>query len=82
MHENREISGISRSYQERDPSEKACGRDAAPFNKDPRGGPWASILQRDHSFVDAFISQKVDDYSLIVAGMARTLLDRNTAPGA
>jgi pimeloyl-ACP methyl ester carboxylesterase len=53
-----------------------------PFNKDPRGGPWASILRRDRAFADAFISQKVDAYSQIVDGMARTLFDRDTAPGA
>jgi pimeloyl-ACP methyl ester carboxylesterase len=53
-----------------------------PFSKDPRGGPWASILRRDPAFADAFIRQKLDDYRLLVAGMARTLFDRDTAPGA
>ena len=53
-----------------------------PFNADPRGGPWASVIRRDRAFADSFIKQDVDDYKLIVAGMARTLLDRDTAPGA
>jgi len=53
-----------------------------PFNADPRGGPWASVIRRDPAFADSFMKQDADDYKLIVAGMARTLLDRDTAPGA
>ena len=53
-----------------------------PFNKDPRGGPWASVIRRDRAFADAFAKQDPDDYKLIVAGMARGLFDRDTAPGA
>ena len=53
-----------------------------PFNKDPRGGPWASVLRRDRAFADVFVRQSLDDYKLIVAGMARALFDRDTAPGA
>src|SRR5690242_10885041 len=53
-----------------------------PFNKDPRGGPWASVIRHDRAFADSFVRQHVDDYKLIVAGMARCLLDRDTAPGA
>jgi pimeloyl-ACP methyl ester carboxylesterase len=53
-----------------------------PFNKDPRGGPWVSVLRRDRAFADAFISQRLDEYALIITGMARTLFDRDTAPGA
>jgi pimeloyl-ACP methyl ester carboxylesterase len=53
-----------------------------PFNGDARGGPWASVIRRDRAFADSFVRQKLDDYKFIVAGMARTLLDRDTAPGA
>jgi len=53
-----------------------------PFNADPRGGPWASVVRRDRAFADCYVRQNLDDYKLIVAGMARTLLDRDTAPGA
>ena len=53
-----------------------------PFNADPRGGPWASVIRHDRAFADAYVKQNVDDYKLIVVGMARTLLDRDTAPGA
>jgi pimeloyl-ACP methyl ester carboxylesterase len=52
------------------------------FGLDPRGGPWASVLRRDRAFADAYAQQDVDAYKLIVAGMARALLDRDTAPGA
>src|SRR6266481_143783 len=42
-----------------------------PFNADPRGGPWASVIRRDRAFADSFVRQNLDDYKLIVAGMAR-----------
>jgi pimeloyl-ACP methyl ester carboxylesterase len=53
-----------------------------PFNGDARGGPWASVIRRDRAFADSFAKQNLNEYKLIVAGMARTLLDRDTAPGA
>jgi pimeloyl-ACP methyl ester carboxylesterase len=52
------------------------------FGLDPRGGPWASVLRRDRAFADAYARQDIDAYKLIVAAMARALLDRDTAPGA
>ena len=52
------------------------------FGVDPRGGPWASVLRRDAAFAEAYAQQDVAEYKLIVAGMARGLLDRDTAPGA
>ncbi len=52
------------------------------FGADPRGGPWASVLRHDAAFAEAYLRQDVDRYKLIVAGMARTLIDRDTAPGA
>lgn len=57
-------------------------KDGKPFGGDPRGGPWASVLRHDRAFTENYVKQNVDDYKLIVAGMARTLLDRDTAPGA
>ena len=57
-------------------------RDGKPFGGDPRGGPWASVIRHDHAFADAYARLNVDQYKLIVAGMARTLFDRDTAPGA
>jgi pimeloyl-ACP methyl ester carboxylesterase len=52
------------------------------FGEDPRGGPWVSVIRRDAAFAETFVKQNPDRYSLLVAGMARALLDRDTAPGA
>lgn len=53
-----------------------------PFGSDPRGGPWASVIKRDPAFAEAYAAQDAARYKLIVASMARTMLDRDTAPGA
>ena len=57
-------------------------KDGKPFGADPRGGPWASVLKHDRDFAAAYVKQNVDRYKLVVAGMARTMFDRDTAPGA
>lgn len=57
-------------------------KDGKPFGTDPRGGPWASVLKHDAAFRQSYLSQNLDAYKLIVAGMGRTLVDRDTAPGA
>lgn len=59
-----------------------AARDGKPFNADPRGGPWASVLRHDRAFADSYTKQNLDHYKVVVAGMSRTLLDRDTAPGA
>lgn len=57
-------------------------RDGKPFGADPRGGPWASVIRRDPDFAAAYTKLDVDKYQLMVAGMGRTLFDRDTVPGA
>jgi len=57
-------------------------KDGKAFGADPRGGPWASVIRRDARFADEYASMDAEPYKLIVAGMARGLLDRDTAPGA
>ncbi|MDH4191438.1 MAG: alpha/beta hydrolase, partial [Betaproteobacteria bacterium] len=57
-------------------------KDGKAFNADPRGGPWASAIRRDAAFADAYAKQNTDQYRLVVAGMSRVLLDRDTSPGA
>ena len=52
------------------------------FGEDPRGGPWASVIRRNASFAEGYAKQDGAKYQLIVMGMARTLFDRDTAPGA
>lgn len=54
----------------------------AGFGKDPRIGPWAPVIRRDPEFAVAYARMDKDDYKLLVTGMARGLIDRDTAPGA
>ena len=52
------------------------------FGADPRGGPWVSLLRRDAPFAAAYVQQDAASYQRIVTVTARTLFDRDTAPGA
>jgi len=52
------------------------------FGADPRGGPWASTIKAYPDFAEAFAGFDLDAYKLICAGMARGLVDRDSAPGA
>lgn len=63
------IAALARSHDE-------------PFTRDPRVGPWASVLRHDHAFAETYVRQDPDLYQSLLAGMARTLLDRDTMPGA
>jgi pimeloyl-ACP methyl ester carboxylesterase len=54
----------------------------AGFGNDPRVGPWAPVLRHDPDFAAGYAATNVEHYKLIVAGIARTLIDRDTAPGA
>ena len=40
------------------------------------------MIRNDPAFAESYAAQKIDEYKLIVAGMSRTLFDRDTAPGA
>lgn len=51
------------------------------FTRDPRPGPWVTVLRRDPAFADAFAALDQERYETIVTGMARTLFDRDTVPG-
>lgn len=53
-----------------------------PFNADPRGGPWASVLRHDAEFAANYSKLDNERYRALCAGMIRTLFDRDTAPGA
>ena len=55
---------------------------AKSFGEDPRQGPWASVIRRDKDFAAAYASLDVTKYTLAAGGMGRTLIDRDTAPGA
>jgi pimeloyl-ACP methyl ester carboxylesterase len=53
-----------------------------PFNQDPRGGPWASVIRREPEFARDFAAQDVEEYMKTVAAMRDNLFDRDTSPGA
>jgi len=57
-------------------------KDGKPFNADPRGGPWASVIKHDAAFADRYKTLNIDAYKLTVVGLGRMLFDRDTAPGA
>jgi pimeloyl-ACP methyl ester carboxylesterase len=57
-------------------------REDKAFGKDSRVGPWVSVLRNDPKFAEDYAKQNVEDYKLILAGMVRNLLDRDTSPGA
>ncbi len=57
-------------------------KEGKPFGADPRGGPWASVIKNDRAFAEDYANLNADRYKLIVAGMARTMFDRDSAPGA
>ena len=40
------------------------------------------MLRRDAAFAEAYVRQSVEQYTALVAGIARSLIDRDTAPGA
>jgi pimeloyl-ACP methyl ester carboxylesterase len=55
---------------------------AKSFGEDPRGGPWVSVLRHDRAFAENYARLDLEKYEAVVTGMARALLDRDTAPGA
>jgi len=52
------------------------------YNQDPRGGFWASVIQRDPVFATEYIRHKIGSYTKLVAATRDTLFDRDTSPGA
>lgn len=57
-------------------------QDGKAFGKDARVGPWVSVLRTDPAFAERYAKLNVEHYKLILAGMVRSLLDRDTSPGA
>lgn len=51
------------------------------FSKDPRVGPWVSVIRNDAAFADAYAEQELARYRILVTGIARTLFGRDTVPG-
>jgi pimeloyl-ACP methyl ester carboxylesterase len=57
-------------------------QEGKPFNAEPRGGPWASVIKSDRVFAEAHAKLDVEEYKQLVTEMCRTLFDRDTSPGA
>ena len=57
-------------------------QEGKPFNAEPRGGPWASVIKSDRVFAEAYAKLDVEKYNQLVTEMCRTLFDRDTSPGA
>jgi pimeloyl-ACP methyl ester carboxylesterase len=53
----------------------------ATFTKDPRVGPWNSVLRTDEEFAAAYATSDPARYRTTVAGLVRLLFDRDTVPG-
>jgi hypothetical protein len=51
------------------------------FTQDPRVGPWVNCVRGDPAFADGYRAIDKGRYETLVAGMARTLFDRDTVPG-
>ncbi|HEX6198379.1 MAG TPA: alpha/beta hydrolase [Jiangellaceae bacterium] len=51
------------------------------FGQDPRIGPWGAVIRADERFAETYAKQDSNAYRVLVNGMARTLLDRDTMPG-
>jgi pimeloyl-ACP methyl ester carboxylesterase len=54
----------------------------AGFTEDPRVGLWAPVIRSDSGFGREFAAQDPASYLTVVSGLARTLFDRDTVPGA
>jgi pimeloyl-ACP methyl ester carboxylesterase len=57
-------------------------REGKPFNAEPRGGPWASVIRNDRAFAESYAKLNVGGYRQLVTEMRRALFDRDTSPGA
>ncbi|MBH97806.1 MAG: alpha/beta hydrolase [Rhodospirillaceae bacterium] len=52
------------------------------FGKDPRIGPWASVIRQSKKFAASYSDISLEEYKLIIEGIQHSLIDRDTAPGA
>jgi pimeloyl-ACP methyl ester carboxylesterase len=52
------------------------------FTKDPRVGPWATVIRADSTFAAGYSKLDAERYLATVAGIARVMYDRDTVPGA
>lgn len=53
----------------------------ATFTKDPRVGPWNSVLRTDDGFAEGYAQADPARYRVTVTGLFRSMFDRDTVPG-
>lgn len=51
------------------------------FSKDPRVGPWVTVIRRDEAFARRYAAQDPERYRELMMGLARMMFDRDTVPG-
>ena len=54
----------------------------AGFSKEPRVGPWNSVVRTDPAFAARYAELDPERYAVLVSGTARLMFDRDTVPGA
>ncbi|MGH6655478.1 MAG: alpha/beta fold hydrolase [Actinocrinis sp.] len=52
-----------------------------PFTKDPRVGPWVTVIRTQDGFAEEYVKLEANTYLAAVTGTARVLYDRDTVPG-
>ena len=60
----------------------ALAKEKGSFGEDSRCGPWASVIATNESFAKEFAAMGVERYKSLVTLIGRTLIDRDTVPGA
>jgi pimeloyl-ACP methyl ester carboxylesterase len=61
---------------------RLAGTHTLSFTKDPRVGPWVSVIRTDAAFAEAYGRLDRERYLSTVDGTARVMYDRDTVPGA
>ncbi len=51
------------------------------FSKDPRVGPWCSVIRREEQFAADYAALDPSDYATLVTGLVRLQFDRDSVPG-
>ncbi|MFA9446465.1 alpha/beta fold hydrolase [Egicoccus sp. AB-alg6-2] len=51
------------------------------FSKDPRLGPWVSVIRNDPGFAERYADYDPEAYRILVTGLSRAMFDRDSVPG-
>jgi pimeloyl-ACP methyl ester carboxylesterase len=52
------------------------------FARDPRVGPWVSVIRIDPAFSEAYARSDIGQYRTLITAISQLLFDRDTVPGA